>query len=152
VNYHSIDSILLKRPYLELIQEDLYDISSRIKEIESGYFIVRNLRSDKFEVHSTMNGGWDTYCFTVPYDELDVRTLQYCRETNIATRGDSIEKELDRNNAKIDETRERDFKRTMNDAGLETAEMVAFGIDEDELHEGYSKVHYMGGGALNNES
>lgn len=145
MNYASIDSVLLRKPYLELVQGDLYDIASRIKSIEEGYFIVFNRRNNKYEVHSTFNRGWDTYCFTVPYQRLDARTLQLCRETNVAMRGDSIVKDMDEHNARLDESNQKNFRRTIEDASLETADMVAFGLEQDDLHEGYSKVHVMGG-------
>lgn len=146
MNHPGIDSILLKRPYLELVQGDLYSISQRIKEIEAGYFIVFNKRSETYEVHSTYNEGWNTYCFSVPYDRLDCRTLQLCRETNIAMHGDDIMKQMDGHNEKLEKTNKRDFNRQMNDAGYETADMVSLGIEKDELHEGYARTHYMGEG------
>lgn len=145
MNHASIDSVLLKRPYLRLIKGDMYDIARRIKEVEEGYFIVFNTRNEKYEVHSTFNKGWNTYCFTVPYDRLDIRTLHLCRETNLALHGDEILKKMEAENKKIEETQEKDFKRTVNDGAEEAAEMVAFGIEADELHEGYKKTHVMGG-------
>lgn len=144
MNYASIDSILLKKPYLKLVTVDTYSISKRIKELDSGYFIVFNRKTGKYEVHSTANRGWDTYCFTVPYEKLDARTLYICRKTCIATRGDLVHNEVEESNARIDAENERDFRRTLHDGSLETADMVAFGLDEDELHQGYSKTHWMG--------
>ena len=144
MNYASVDSILLKKPYLKLIKDDLYSIAKRIKEIDPDYFIVFNRKTGKYEVHSTANKGWDTYCFTVPYSRLDARTLSICRKTNVAMHGDKIHRDAAANNARIDAERERDFKRTLHDGGLETADRVAFGMNEDELHKGYSKTHFMG--------
>lgn len=145
MNHASIDSVLLKRPYLRLVKGDMYDIARRIKEVEEGYFIVFNTRNEKYEVHSTFNKGWNTYCFTVPYDQLDIRTLHLCRETSLALHGDNILKNMEAENEKIDQAQEKDYQRTMSDGAAETAEMVAFGIDEDELHEGYKKTHVVGG-------
>lgn len=141
----SLDGILLRKSYLELITDDLYGISKRIKDIESGYFIVRNRKSGKYEVHSLFNNGTNTYCFTVPYDELDSRTLDYCLETSIAIHGDEIYKRIEENNAKVDAKKERDYQKSLNEAGLETAEKVAYGIDQDEMHVGYKKTFNMGG-------
>ena len=144
MNNASIDSVLLRKSYLELVRGDLYSISTRIKEIDSGYFIVFNRKSCRHEVHSTANRGWDTYCFTVPYDRLDVRTLEYCRKTNIRIRGDIVHAEVERRNAQIAAEKKKDFQRNLHDGSLETADMAAFGINQDELYEGYSKTHYMG--------
>lgn len=146
MNYTSINSVLLKKPNLRLIDSDLYHISQRIKEIGKGYFIVFNARTEHYEVHSTENLGWDTHCLTVPYDRLDYRTLQLCRETNVRIHGDRILKEMEANNAKLEAKNRNDFHNYLNDASLETADMTAFGINQDELHEGYMKTHLMGGG------
>ena len=65
------------------IDHDLFGISDRIKDIEDEYFILFDLDRGKYEVHSKANPK-DTYCFTVPYKELDARVLEYCRKTHIA--------------------------------------------------------------------
>lgn len=140
-----INSVLLAKPWLELIENDIYDISNRIREIEDGYFIVYNRAGNVFEVHSTLNKGLDTYCFRVPYKELDYRTLQLCRETNIAMHGDRIYKKMKEENASIEAENKRDFKRQLEGAGYETAQNVVLALDKDELHEGYQKTHYIGG-------
>jgi hypothetical protein len=92
-----------------------------------------------------MNKGWNTYCFTVPYSRLDYRTLELCEETNIAMRGDTIIKEMDQKNARIEDTQKKDFKRNMDDASLETADMVSLAAEQDELHGGYKRSHHIGG-------
>ena len=65
------------------IDHDLFGISDRIKDIEDEYFILFDMDRGKYEVHSKANPK-DTYCFTVPYKELDARVLEYCRKTHIA--------------------------------------------------------------------
>ena len=65
------------------IDHDLFGISDRIKDIEDEYFILFDMDRGKYEVHSKANPK-DTYCFTVPYKELDARVLEYCRKTHIS--------------------------------------------------------------------
>ena len=62
------------------IKHDVYNIANRIKKIDSGYFIVYNTSKNKFEIHNLkqING---SYCLTLPYQELDERTLKYVNET-----------------------------------------------------------------------
>jgi hypothetical protein len=127
------------------VKGDLYDIARRIKSIEKGYFIVFNKRAKKFEVHSTWNVG-NTYCFTVPYSRLDYRTIELCKETNLAIHGDQIEKRIESDNAKLERKMEKEYRAYLDDAGFETADRVAFAVDEDDLHKGYTKTHHMGGG------
>lgn len=83
--------------YLERIGGDVYYISERIKAIDDGYFIVRNKRLGRFEVHNEKNRG-NSYCLAVPYVELDARTL----ELVLRTRAERARKEfarLERENA-----------------------------------------------------
>lgn len=140
-----VDSVLLAKPWLELIENDVYGISQRIREIEDGYFIVYNRAGNVFEVHSAHNKGFNTYCFRVPYNELDYRTLQLCRETNIAMHGDRIYKKMKEENALIDAQKQKDLKNKLESASYETAKDVALALDKDDLHEGYKKTHYVGG-------
>ena len=61
------------------VVSDPFDITNRIREIEDEYFILYNRYEKRFEVHSTAQPIRQTYCFTVPFDTLDNRTLEYCR-------------------------------------------------------------------------
>lgn len=70
------------KPHHELVECDLHDISRRIREYDPTYFLMRNNRTGKVEVHNTENLG-NTYCFTNPFDELDARLLERVRETDI---------------------------------------------------------------------
>lgn len=72
-------------------------IAQRIKEIDAQYFIVFNIKKQKFEVHhlGQIDG---TYCFTIPYKVLDERTLFYTLKTR-SQNAEQIIKELDSQNA-----------------------------------------------------
>ena len=87
------------------IQNDVCFISDRIKEIDKNYFILFNLLKNKYEVHYLGQRG-GTYCFTIPYDSLDDRTLFYTRKTKIENRAEIIA-EIDKQNEKI----EKDSKK-----------------------------------------
>jgi hypothetical protein len=134
-----IKDALEKRPYHELIHDDLYKIADRIRGIDNGYFVLRHTQSGKYEVHNTNNTG-STYCFLVPYDQLDKRTLMYCRETAVHRDiADIIEKQ----NQRIEKINKRRYQSDMNDRIEHVAEMEQFAVNEDLLHEGYRNVHYM---------
>ena len=62
------------------IEQDVYNISKRIKNIERNYYIVYDTSKQKFEVHNSAQMG-SSYCLTLPHTQLDVRTLKYVRET-----------------------------------------------------------------------
>lgn len=126
---------------LTQVMSDPFDIVNRIREIEDEYFILYNKYEKKFEVHSTAQPIRQTYCFTVPFDTLDNRTLEYCRETNIALRGDAIERELDARNAKEEIADNRAEASLIQDMAEDMADRAKHGLAQDEIHEGYSDTH-----------
>ncbi len=67
-------------PYLIYVESNIFNIPERLREIEPHYFVMFNPRQQKFEVHNT-NQLHSTYCLTVPFDELDSRTLDEVRRT-----------------------------------------------------------------------
>lgn len=94
--------------YLE-ITEDVYLIGKRLKEIDRSYIILYNLDKKSYEVHS-QGRGKGSYCFTVPYDILDARTITYTRKTSVERR-DKIIEEIEINNQKL---YERSIKEQVN--------------------------------------
>ena len=133
------DSLHLRRPWLEIVEHDLYGIAERITAIESGYFIVYDTRSGNYEVHSADNKG-STYCFTVPFDALDSRTLDYCERTLVA-KTDKLLKDLEASNKKLEETKHHDFKNQIEAASYETAQEISLAQERDELNSSYRRTH-----------
>lgn len=91
-----------------LIRSNTYDVPERLKCIDKGYFVVFNLSKNKYEVHNEDNIG-SSYCFTVPYDELDSRTVELCKRTNVSLHGDEIFKMIDRENARLEAEKKKKF-------------------------------------------
>ena len=81
-----------------VIESDNLCISKRLKEVDLSYFIIFNLSRKKFEVHSNSQRG-GSYCFTIPYDALDERTIFLARKTRVERR-DEVIREMDRENEK----------------------------------------------------
>lgn len=133
------NALVLRCPWFEVIENDLYGIAERITKVEPHYFIVRNRNSGTYEVHSADNKV-GTYCFTVPYDSLDARTLEYCKQTLVANT-DRLLREMEEKNKKIDEARQRSFKSTMEDASYETAEELKTALERDSMHDTYKRTH-----------
>lgn len=63
-----------------VINSDVYNISKRIKDIENDYYIVFNTSKNSYEVHCS-NQLDTSYCLTVPFKNLDTRTLDYVYQT-----------------------------------------------------------------------
>ncbi len=81
------------------IENDTFFVSDRIKEIESNYFIVYDTQKQKYEVHYKGQEP-DTYCLTLPFDELDSRTVDYVFKTQISKAKELFD-EMERENDKL---------------------------------------------------
>ena len=78
------------------INTDNLFIAKRLKQIDSNYFIVFNTKSQKYEVHH--KGQTDnTFCLSLPFCELDSRTLELVQKTRIENINKLIE-EIDKEN------------------------------------------------------
>lgn len=75
---------------------DVHDIAARLKEIDPGYFVMRRRKDGRLEVHHSGQRG-DTLACSVPYGELDARTLLLVRRSSTA-RMEAYIAELDRHN------------------------------------------------------
>lgn len=81
---------------LEIINNDLFNISGAVRGIDDRYFIAFNVKTRKYELHhSEQLGG--TYCLTFPFPRLDRRAVQHVRYTR-AERSQEVFDEIDRYN------------------------------------------------------
>jgi len=87
--------------YLERINEDLFDIASRLKEIDSRYELYFNKMLGRFEIHA--NG---VLQLAVPFDRLDARTLGFARETRLENMRALLER-MDNENAVLDRQKQQ---------------------------------------------
>lgn len=134
-----IEAALSKRKRMRLVKNDTNHIAERIRYIEDGYFILQDVVSGDYEVHSTENIG-DTYCFAVPYDSLDARTLEYCRYTST---GRNAVATIEKKNERIQRSAERSNRNDIHDRSMELAERMSAAIQKDELHDGYTRTFSM---------
>ncbi|MCL2847578.1 MAG: hypothetical protein FWE13_02350 [Firmicutes bacterium] len=99
----------------QIITGDLYDISSRIKEIDSSYFIARNNKTKKIEVHADNKQG-SSLCLVLPFDRLDNRTLVHTRRTRVE-RAKQLLAEAEKENVRLEKQEaERILKKVMFNA------------------------------------
>jgi hypothetical protein len=85
------------------IKTNVYFIPERLREIDGGYFVVRDLDRAVFEIHNR-NQPDTTFCLTVPYDGLDERTVTLTLKTRIANI-EKIIRETEDENEKIKKSR-----------------------------------------------
>ena len=79
------------------IFNDVYNISKRIKNIDRNYYIVYNTSKQKFEIHNSSQVGM-SYCLTLPYNELDERTLKLVLKSSTNNIDEILEKIENNNN------------------------------------------------------
>lgn len=89
------------------IEDDVFDIVARLKDIDDGYFVLFDTAKQSFEVHNKKQT--NTYCLSIPYECLDSRTLQLVNRTNIQYL-DNIIEDIDRNNMELEKTNTKDIK------------------------------------------
>lgn len=78
---------------------NVHNIPERLREIDAGYFVLRNHDTQTFEIHHREQPH-NTFCLTVPYDELDERTLQLVLKTRICN-AEKLFSQMEEHNRKI---------------------------------------------------
>ena len=78
---------------------DVFNIVERLRQIDDGYFVIFNTNSKKFEIHNSNTK--NSYCLTIPYGQLDVRTLRLVESTHVKNYNKII-KTIDEDNERIE--------------------------------------------------
>lgn len=112
------------RPRLTPIFTSTHDIPEQLFQYDPTFFMVYNNVKDKFEIHNLDQIG-DSYCMTVPYKELDVRTIQWLWQCDIRVHGRDIFRALERDEQRMEKRKEREFKNWVEDVAKETRTMFA---------------------------
>jgi len=82
------------------VLNNIYDIPVRLKEVNRDFFVMFNTRTQKFEIHDA-GQLFTTLACTLPFDELDARTIRYVREFS-RERTERIAEEIERYNEELD--------------------------------------------------
>jgi hypothetical protein len=69
--------------YLVPILTNVYNIPERLRELDEGYFVMMSRATGRFEIHHDGMGDVRSYQLTVPFMELDARTVDYVRRTHV---------------------------------------------------------------------
>ncbi len=84
---------------LILIQNDVFDISERVKNLDRQYQIFYNRGTSRYEVHHSKC--FPTLQVVLPYESLDCRALDYLAKTKISNI-DAIMQEIETNNQQVE--------------------------------------------------
>lgn len=105
-------------PLQEVIDSNVFMIPQRLKEVDPGYFVVRNHKKKTWEIHHLENG-FGTYSLTLPYPELDARAIDWVQKTS-RQNSERLIREMERNNELIEVRK----KKELDDYVEETAKDI----------------------------
>lgn len=108
---------------------NVYHIPQRLKEIDSGYFIMYDDVTKKFEVHNKKQPH-STLSLNVPYDELDERTVNLVLKTRVENAQKFI-KEMEEENLRIEQEKNKKKMTEVTDKVTEMAKYVEHKSDID---------------------
>ena len=77
------------------------DIPARLKELDEGYFVMLNRKTQKFEVWHRGDGEGMLEC-VLPYETLDERAVRHVREHRME-RMEQLVREIEEHNARLEE-------------------------------------------------
>ena len=97
------------------------DIPERLKELDEGYFVMLNVKTQKFEVWHEGGGEGALEC-VLPYDSLDERAVRHVREHRIE-RMDALIREIEAHNERLEEEAKRKW---LEEAGERTKEAFSY--------------------------
>ena len=102
------------------IEDDVFDITKRIKDIDEGYYVLYNQNNCKYEIHNFNQK--NTYCLTLPYRVLDSRCLDMLLYSSISNI-DNIVADIDNNNHKIET---ENYEKIRNDSDYKLREIFNY--------------------------
>lgn len=91
----------------KMIKNDLFDIASRLAEIDAGYFVLFDTESLRYELHNSRFNPSLQLIF--PFEKLDARSIEHTLKTRTERR-EALIAELDRDNEKLMREREEEIK------------------------------------------
>ena len=107
------------------------DIPQRLKEMDEGYFVMFNVRHQKYEIWHGSGSGGVLEC-VLPYDALDARAIRHVREHRIE-RQEELIREVEAHNRLLEQNLK---KQWLEQAGERTREAVRYlrnRTDTDEI-------------------
>ena len=92
-----------------LVKSDVYNICNRIKKFDCSYKVVFNTFNNQYEIYSTklgqsievISGVVLSYVCTLPYKQLDYRTIKYLHDTSVENIQNLIDK-IDKSNHQLE--------------------------------------------------
>lgn len=124
------------------MESNVFKIPERLKEIDKSYFVMYDNVSGKFEVHSTENKDNSTYCLTLPFEELDCRTVEYVWETR-AENAKKLWEEIKRNNEKLEIENAKKYADYINCTSKDIYRYLASKSDQETIPKDAYSTRFM---------
>lgn len=110
-NYrHEIALKLDRQPHLVPIFSHALDIPRLVYEYDASFFVVFNRKNERFEIHCLDYPEGDTQSLTIPYKNLDARTLRHIWRNDIRVHGTGIFKRLEEQEERAEKRKKREQK------------------------------------------
>lgn len=104
--YNQIYDRIGNKKHLKLITSSAYDIPRRLREIDSNLFVVFNVISQRYEIHSLANKG-NSFSLNVPFKELDARLENFIRKYDLKRHGNQIYRDMEKHNDRLERSKQR---------------------------------------------
>lgn len=111
------------RPRLIPVFTSDQNIPERLREYNENLFMCFNRHEQRFEIHSLEQS--DSYCTTIPYKDLDARTIRWVWQNDIRVHGKEIFRRLEREEDQREKAKKRDYSNWVRDVASETQTMFA---------------------------
>lgn len=112
------------RPRLIPLFDHALNIPQRLYEYDSSLFVCFNRQTQRYEVHS-LNQELDSFCATLPYKDLDARTLRWIWKNDIRVHGKAIFHRIEKSEDDFKKRKDREFHNWVEDVASETQSMIA---------------------------
>lgn len=127
MNYQFERQVLEKvqyRPRLIPLFDHTLNIPQRLYEYDSRLFICFNTHTQRYELHSLEQEG-DSLCATLPYKDLDARSLRWIWKNDIRMHGRAIFRRIDKSEEDFHRSKAREFHNWVEDVASESQSMFA---------------------------
>ena len=112
--------MFLSKAYLMEMDSNVYLIPERIREIDDKYRVVRNVQTERYELHhlGQYEKTGNSFCLVIPYSELDARAVEYVNRTSVKNRNllRELRKMDEENEKKIAKKEEQMKEQTTREA------------------------------------
>lgn len=106
------------RPELIPLFSSVHRIPERLYDYDNRFFLVYNKDRSKYEIHHLDQA--DTFCLTVPYDQLDARTIRHLWRNDIRVHGNGIFKRLEQSEENMKKAQQREFQNWVEAVAKDT--------------------------------